>query len=105
VKPLSSRLISIGAGIGIVLLLVFLISSFVQTNRLRRQVDDLVAGIGTEVENQNRLIQQLESNQRQATTHLQQVRELLNLSPGRYRFPSDSTSEGGTEEVARNDLI
>jgi LCP family protein required for cell wall assembly len=97
VKALPRRFIPIGAGIGIVLLLLLVFSLFVQANRLRRRVDDLVAGIGTEVENQNQLTQQLESNQRQATAHLQQVRELLNLSPGRYRFLSDITEEEGTE--------
>jgi polyisoprenyl-teichoic acid--peptidoglycan teichoic acid transferase len=109
VKPLSSRLVVFGAGTtGIVLLLVVLISFSVQTNRLRRQVDNLIAGIGTELDSQNQLTQQLESNQRQATTHLQQVRELLNLSPGRYRFPSDpDTGEesAGTEVAGRADPI
>lgn len=101
-------MISIGAGIGIVLLIALITSLFVQTNRIRRQVDSLVTGIGSELESQNRLTLQLESNQRQATTHLQQVRDLLNLSPGSYRFPSDTNAtaeDTGTEDAAQSDSI
>lgn len=67
---------------------------------LERELQELRTGLATEVERQNTRTQYLESNQRQATTHLRQVRELLNLSPGAYRFPGedDTAASPGAED-------
>jgi len=98
---ISSRWVStIAIAAAAVLLVIVLGSIALRMGRLTARIERLQDGIGTEVEGQNRLTQQLEANQRQSTRHLQQVRELLNLSPGSYRFPDDdasSTGEGATE--------
>jgi LCP family protein required for cell wall assembly len=97
VKFSSRRLPAIAVIISALLLLVALGGMTFRMNRLATRVESLQEGIGTEVEGQNRLTQQLEANQRQSTRHLQQVRELLNLSPGSYRFPGDDEAQGGTD--------
>ena len=54
-------------------------------------------GLQEEVEQQNQVGLLVESNQRTVTRHLQEVRRLLNLSPGTYRFPdreSNSKNDG-----------
>ena len=66
----------------------------VQVARLSRQVDQLASGIRAEVEAQNRLGMVLESNQRTVTSHLSEVRRLMNLSPGTYSFGSREPTEG-----------
>ncbi len=57
-----------------------------RVGRLTRRVDAFTETVAAEVETQHRRTTLLEANQRQATGHLAEVRELLNLSPGRYRF-------------------
>jgi len=93
---ISSRWIpAIAITVTAVLLLIVLGGLVLRMNRLAARVERLQDGISTEVEGQNRLAQQLEANQRQSTRHLQQVRELLNLSPGSYRFLDDEASSAG----------
>lgn len=80
-----------------ILLVVVIGSLTLRMNRLTTRIERLQEGIGSEVEGQNRLTQQLEANQRQSTRHLQQVRELLNLNTGNYRFLDDDQRSGGTD--------
>jgi len=87
-------------GIAIVVALVPLVSLAVQVGRLNDQVTALNTGVTTEIERQNQLTQQLEANQRQATRHLREVRELLNLSPGAYRFPDAASDTGASDTGA-----
>ncbi|MEX2444977.1 MAG: LCP family protein [Alkalispirochaeta sp.] len=85
----------------VVVFIIVLGGMALRLTRLSTRIENLQDGIGAEVEGQNRLTQQLEANQRQSTRHLQQVRELLNLSPGSYRFldedPSQSAGGDGAE--------
>ncbi|MFW5695405.1 MAG: LCP family protein [Alkalispirochaeta sp.] len=95
---ISSRWITASVITVTVLLLIILLGAIlVRMNRLTARMEALQDGVGTEVEGQNRLTQQLEANQRQSTRHLQQVRELLNLSPGSYRFLDDEASSAEGE--------
>lgn len=87
------RLVGIGAG---AILVIIIIALTIRTGRLARRVDELVAGVSTELDTQNQLTSALEANQRQATAHLSEVRSLLNLTPGSYRFPSAGASDDAT---------
>ncbi len=95
--------------VGSTALLIFLVGLFFRVGRLNRQVESLQRGLRTEIEEQNRLGTLLESNQRTVTGHLQEVRRLLNLSPGLYRFDStDKQIETGDDTEAgryRDDLF
>jgi polyisoprenyl-teichoic acid--peptidoglycan teichoic acid transferase len=83
------RIIRIAALAGIALFLVLIVGLFFRVGRLNREVESLRRGLRTEMETQNQLGTVLESNQRTVTRHLQEVRRLLNLSPGSYSFIDD----------------
>lgn len=74
-------LVGIVGGIALIVVLFFRISM------IQNEIRSLRGGIQTEVEAQNQRTVLLESNQRQAVTDLQELRRLMNMSPGSYRFP------------------
>jgi LCP family protein required for cell wall assembly len=89
--------LSLAAAILVVILLGITLVQARSISRVSAQVASLREGLQEEVEQQNRVGLIVESNQRTVTRHLQEVRRLLNLSPGTYRFPeTDQASESGT---------
>ncbi len=93
------------AAAGITLFLIFIAGLFVRIGRLAREVESLRKGLRTEVEAQNELGTTLESNQREVTRHLQEVRRLLNLSPGSYRFGDGVMEETNAEDRYPDELF
>ena len=103
VKRISARAAAAIAGVAVTGLFILLIALFVRVGRVDSRIDGLTVGLSTELETQNRLATQLESNQRQVTRHLAEVRQLLNLSPGSYRFPEESIGNAGAGTSVADD--
>ncbi|SIQ51298.1 transcriptional attenuator, LytR family [Alkalispirochaeta americana] len=70
-----------------------------RTARLQQKLESLSSNLSAEVERQNQRGHLLENNQRVATTHLQEVRALMNLPTAEFRFSLDDTElDPGTED-------
>ncbi|MFW5796663.1 MAG: hypothetical protein ACOCV0_05625, partial [Alkalispirochaeta sp.] len=82
---------------GAVVASLFFIVVALQTRRvshLAGEVAELRSAFQRESSERNDLDVYLESNQRTVARHLREVRELLNLSPGEYRFPENEGPSG-----------
>ncbi|MFP4152619.1 MAG: LCP family protein [Alkalispirochaeta sp.] len=86
---------------GAVVASLFFIVVALQTRRvshLAGEVAELRSAFQRESSERNDLDVYLESNQRTVARHLREVRELLNLSPGEYRFPENEGPSGDEDE-------
>lgn len=84
------RIAKIATPLLVALLLVALFVQGSSIRALRAEIDTLRTGITGELAEATRLSQTIEANQRTATENLGEVRRLLNLSPGTYRFSNES---------------
>ena len=71
----------------------------IRVGRTTDQLETLTQGVKDELESQRELTVRLSSNQRQATSNLQEVRGLLNLPQGTYQF-TESAMEDATRSSA-----
>lgn len=94
---------SIIAAFLVVVLLGISLAQARSISRVSAQVASLRDGLQEEVEQQNRVGLVVESNQRTVTRHLQEVRRLLNLSPGTYRFPEDASASDNNTDAENGD--
>jgi len=97
------------AGVVVATILIVILGMQVRAvARLSRDLSELRGTFQRESSDRNELDVYLESNQRTVARHLREVRELLNLSPGEYRFPGETTEAdngtGGTASGTENTL-
>ncbi|POR04782.1 hypothetical protein AU468_02480 [Alkalispirochaeta sphaeroplastigenens] len=107
-KSLTARsrtvLVSLLLLLGLLVITMAVTTLAHRTARLQQQLDSLSRNLGSEVERQNQRGHLLENNQRLATTHLQEVRSLMNLPTANFRFSLDDTGQD-TGQGDEEDLL